>query len=46
MKGGWGGSQQGEKKTVAEILARLEADPVELREQVLAEALLEQMIGR
>jgi tetratricopeptide (TPR) repeat protein len=28
---------------VAEILARLEADPVELREQVLAEALLAQM---
>ena len=28
---------------MAEILARLEADPVELREQVLAEALLEQI---
>jgi hypothetical protein len=34
---------RGEQNTVAEILARLEADPVELREQVLAEALLEQM---
>jgi tetratricopeptide (TPR) repeat protein len=34
---------RGEQNTVAEILARLEADPVELREQVLAEALLEQI---
>jgi tetratricopeptide (TPR) repeat protein len=35
--------KRGEQNTVAETLARLEADPVELREQVLAEALLEQM---
>jgi len=35
--------KRGEQNTVAEILARLEADPVELREQVLAEALLEQI---
>ncbi len=35
--------KRGEQNTVAEILARLEADPVELREQVLAEALLAQM---
>jgi tetratricopeptide (TPR) repeat protein len=42
-KGGWGGSQQGEKNIVAEILARLEMNPVELREQVLAKALLEQI---
>jgi tetratricopeptide (TPR) repeat protein len=34
---------RGEQNTVAEILARLEADPVELREQVLAEALLAQI---
>jgi len=32
---------RGEKNTVAEILARLETNPVELREQVLAQALLE-----
>ncbi|AFZ17807.1 tetratricopeptide repeat protein [Allocoleopsis franciscana] len=42
-KGGWGGSQQGEKKTVAEILQGLETNPVELREKVLAKALLEQI---
>jgi tetratricopeptide (TPR) repeat protein len=35
--------KRGEQNTVAEILARLEADPVELREQVLAVALLAQM---
>ncbi len=35
--------KRGEQNTVAEILARLEADPVELREQVLTEALLEQI---
>jgi tetratricopeptide (TPR) repeat protein len=35
--------KRGEQNTVAEILARLEADPVELREQVLAEALLAQI---
>jgi tetratricopeptide (TPR) repeat protein len=34
---------RGEQNTVAEILARLEADPVELREQVLAAELLQQM---
>ena len=34
---------RGEQNIVAEILARLEADPVELREQVLAEALLAQI---
>jgi tetratricopeptide (TPR) repeat protein len=34
---------RGEQNTVAEILACLEADPVELREQVLAEALLAQI---
>ena len=34
---------RGEKNTVAEILARLEADPVELREKVLAKELLNQM---
>jgi tetratricopeptide (TPR) repeat protein len=35
--------KRGEQNTVAEILARLEVDPVELREQVLAEALLAQI---
>jgi tetratricopeptide (TPR) repeat protein len=35
--------KRGEQNIVAEILARLEADPVELREQVLAEALLAQI---
>ncbi|MEQ9367465.1 MAG: tetratricopeptide repeat protein [Coleofasciculus chthonoplastes F3-SA18-01] len=35
--------KRGEKNTVAEILARLEADPVELREKVLAKELLNQM---
>ncbi|MEQ8755087.1 MAG: CHAT domain-containing protein [Coleofasciculus sp. G1-WW12-02] len=34
---------RGEKNTVAEILARLEADPVELREKVLAKELLKQI---
>ncbi|MEQ9354481.1 tetratricopeptide repeat protein [Coleofasciculus chthonoplastes] len=35
--------KRGEKNTVAEILARLEADPVELREKVLAKELLKQI---
>ncbi len=43
LRGTGGGSNGGEQNAVAEILARLEADPVELREKVLAKALLEQI---